>query len=172
MLESLRGQAGRHPQQTEHFLSPEHFLALAVDFPAADMRRTLGLSQQQCLAGGIGQIAHCDHHAMRGRAGLAARVVVNINKTPAQRRIMHPALKMLRLTGQRLAQPRLHQFVKHIRAEHVRHRAYSDWMRQHAPDFALVESLAQPFPLLPGSDRRTTSFAAFKLFERMVGGPT
>lgn len=57
-------------------------------------------------------------------------------------------------------------------AEHVRHRAYSDWMRQHAPDFALVESLAQPFPLLPGSDRRTTSFAAFKLFERMVGGPT
>ena len=54
-------------------------------------------------------------------------------------------------------------------ADHVRHRAYSDWIRLHAPGFSLVESFAQPFPMLPGSDKRNTSFAAFKLFESVAG---
>ena len=52
------------------------------------------------------------------------------------------------------------------KATHVRHRSYSDWIAAHAPAFALVEAFEQPYPMRPGSDPRTTSFASFKLFAR------
>ncbi|WP_137111280.1 class I SAM-dependent methyltransferase [Rhodobacter sp. SY28-1] len=52
------------------------------------------------------------------------------------------------------------------RATHVRHRSYSNWIAAHAPAFALVEAFEQPYPMRPGSDPRTTSFASFKLFAR------
>ncbi len=56
------------------------------------------------------------------------------------------------------------------RATHVRHRQYSDWIAEHAPAFSLVQSYENPYPMTPGSDPRTTSFARFKLFARQHEG--
>ncbi|MFN4130355.1 MAG: class I SAM-dependent methyltransferase [Paracoccaceae bacterium] len=50
-------------------------------------------------------------------------------------------------------------------ADHVRHRAYSEWVRRHARNFSMIETFPHPFPMGPGSDKRNTSFASFKLFE-------
>ncbi len=52
------------------------------------------------------------------------------------------------------------------KARHVRHRRYSDWVAAHAPEFGLLRSYEQPYPMRPGSDPRQTSFAHFKLFGR------
>lgn len=52
------------------------------------------------------------------------------------------------------------------RASHVRHRRYSDWIREFARPFELAEAYDHPYPMRPGSDPRTTSFASFKLFSR------
>lgn len=52
---------------------------------------------------------------------------------------------------------------------HVRHRHYSDWIAKNRPDWVLVDAPKHPFPLVPGSDPKQTSFASFKLF-RVQGG--
>lgn len=48
--------------------------------------------------------------------------------------------------------------------EHVRHRAFSAWISEHRPDWALAEAPPHPYPYEPGSDPNVTSFASFKLF--------
>ena len=50
------------------------------------------------------------------------------------------------------------------RAEHVRHRAFSAWIAEHRPDWALVEAPPHPYPHERGADPNLTSFASFKLF--------
>lgn len=54
------------------------------------------------------------------------------------------------------------------RAVHVRHRAYSEWIARHAPEFELVETIEQPFPLTDGSDPNETTFAFFRVFRRVA----
>ena len=49
---------------------------------------------------------------------------------------------------------------------HVRHRAYSDWVAAHAPEFQVARTLEQPFPKSALSRTADTSFAFFRLFER------
>lgn len=51
-------------------------------------------------------------------------------------------------------------------AKHVRHRAYSDWMRRHAPQFRAGEPMPHPYPYVEGADPDQTSFAFFRLYER------
>lgn len=55
-------------------------------------------------------------------------------------------------------------------AQHVRHRAYSSWVQSFAPEFTLVKTFEHPFPMADGADKKNTSFAAFKLFERAAQG--
>ena len=52
------------------------------------------------------------------------------------------------------------------RNEHVRHRAYSDWIKERAPHFSLEAEWPHPFPMTHESDPNETSFAHFKLFTR------
>ena len=50
-------------------------------------------------------------------------------------------------------------------AEHVRHRCFSDWVRQNRPGWTLVDAPDNPYPMGRRSDPKNTSFAAFKLFK-------
>lgn len=47
---------------------------------------------------------------------------------------------------------------------HVRHRAYSDWVKERAPQFSFETEWAHPYPMTNDSDPNETSFARFKLF--------
>lgn len=49
---------------------------------------------------------------------------------------------------------------------HVRHRAYSRWMAEHAPQFEAVGTWDNPFPYTEGADPLTTTFAFFRLYAR------
>lgn len=49
---------------------------------------------------------------------------------------------------------------------HVRHRSYSMWMAENAPEFTLTKTYEQPYPMVEGADVDQTSFAFFRLFER------
>lgn len=49
---------------------------------------------------------------------------------------------------------------------HVRHRAYSTWMTQNAPQFELTKTYQHPYPMEEGADVDQTSFAFFRLFRR------
>jgi hypothetical protein len=51
-------------------------------------------------------------------------------------------------------------------ARHVRHRAYSRWMAEFAPDFEAVATWENPYPQVEGADPTTTSFAFFRLYAR------
>jgi hypothetical protein len=48
---------------------------------------------------------------------------------------------------------------------HVRHRRFTDWLRQNRPEFQLVNEVPNPFPFDP-EDPDNTSFADFYIFER------
>jgi hypothetical protein len=48
---------------------------------------------------------------------------------------------------------------------HVRHRRFTDWLRQNRPEFQLVNEVPNPFPFDP-EDPDNTSFADFYVFER------
>jgi hypothetical protein len=52
------------------------------------------------------------------------------------------------------------------RSRHVRHRAYSTWVANNAPEFSLEAEWPHPFPMTDESDPNETSFAHFKLFKR------
>lgn len=49
---------------------------------------------------------------------------------------------------------------------HVRHRAYSEWMAAHAPEFKLERTYEHPYPMIEGADVDQTTFAFFRLFKR------
>ncbi|MBL9047138.1 MAG: class I SAM-dependent methyltransferase [Tabrizicola sp.] len=52
---------------------------------------------------------------------------------------------------------------------HVRHRHFSDWIAKNRADWILIDAPKHPYPLVPGSDPKQTSFASFKLF-KVQGG--
>lgn len=56
---------------------------------------------------------------------------------------------------------------KRIRQQHVRHRCYSDWMSAHAPEFQEKRVWEHPYPMTGDSNRKETSFAFFRLYERL-----
>lgn len=50
---------------------------------------------------------------------------------------------------------------------HVRHRSYSTWMAQNAPQFELINTYQHPYPMDEGADVDQTSFAFFRLYGRV-----
>ena len=56
-------------------------------------------------------------------------------------------------------------------AKHVRHRAYSRWLADHAPEWRLLTRYEHPYPMTDDSDPDQTSFAFFQLFERGAAVP-
>jgi hypothetical protein len=48
---------------------------------------------------------------------------------------------------------------------HVRHRVFTDWMKQHAPNWRLLSKVNNPFPEDPGKPDQT-SWADFYFYER------
>jgi len=59
-----------------------------------------------------------------------------------------------------------HNEIPTGRWQHVRHRAYSRWMAERAPEFTAVRTWENPYPYGEGADPLTTSFAFFRLYER------
>jgi SAM-dependent methyltransferase len=53
------------------------------------------------------------------------------------------------------------------RRPHVRHRAYSAWLAANAPEFELLQTWEQEFPMPQGRHKTETSFAFFRLFGRV-----
>lgn len=51
-------------------------------------------------------------------------------------------------------------------AVHVRHRKYTSWIAENAPQWRCIETLENPFAMKEGDDPTQTSFAFFNLFER------
>ncbi len=50
---------------------------------------------------------------------------------------------------------------------HVKHRCYSDWVNANAPEFGAIRTLKSPFPKTAMSDTKDTSFAFFRLYQRL-----
>lgn len=50
--------------------------------------------------------------------------------------------------------------------QHVRHRAYSEWISTNRPDWIEAETLAQPFPRLENNSPDDTALAFFRLYRR------
>jgi SAM-dependent methyltransferase len=55
------------------------------------------------------------------------------------------------------------------RDAHVRHRCFSDWVTRHAPEWAVVADIPNPYPFDPLAPN-DTSFAHFKIFSRTACG--
>ena len=48
---------------------------------------------------------------------------------------------------------------------HVRHREYSDWIKERAAQFSFEAEWPHPYPMTDNSDPNETSFANFQLFQ-------
>jgi hypothetical protein len=57
-----------------------------------------------------------------------------------------------------------------VDARHVRHRRYSRWMAESAPEFEAAGSWENPYPFTEDADPTQTSFAFFRLYARRPGG--
>jgi hypothetical protein len=57
-----------------------------------------------------------------------------------------------------------------VDARHVRHRRYSRWMADFAPEFEAEAAWENPYPFTGGADPTETSFAFFRLYARRGAG--
>ena len=53
----------------------------------------------------------------------------------------------------------------HSGAQHVRHRKFSDWIENNAPEFELIEKIPNKYPF-DATNQKNTSFADFYIFAR------
>jgi len=51
-------------------------------------------------------------------------------------------------------------------AAHERHRAFTPWVREHCPEWSLVEHIPNPYPMGNAGDDQQTSPADFFVFRR------
>jgi protein O-GlcNAc transferase len=56
-----------------------------------------------------------------------------------------------------------------LSAKHVRHRKFTDWVAQNAPDFELFKEISNPYPF-DENDPTNTSLADFHFFKKTDNG--